>query len=84
MFSGKSLDKREAGTGVDSLDATKMAAYVQDGGWRTSGGGNLTTGASGATTSGALLGGCQKFTNIRFGSIDYPSFGTGLYSCDEI
>jgi len=69
VFSGKSLDKREAGTGVDSLDATKMAAYVQDGGWRTSGGG---------TTFGALLGGCQKFTNIRFGSTDYPSFGTGL------
>ncbi|CAD6226081.1 unnamed protein product [Miscanthus lutarioriparius] len=52
-----------------------MAAYVQDGGWRTSGGG---------TTFGALLGGCQKFTNIRFRSIDYPSFGTGLYSYDEI
>ena len=32
----------------------------------------------------ALLGGRQEFANVRFGTIDYPSFGAGLYRCDKI
>jgi len=77
------MEKRDAGAGVDSKNVAKVDAHVQAGGWRARGGAGHTTGGPGIEASGDLLGGYQRDANIKFGMIDYPIFGAGLYRCES-
>jgi hypothetical protein len=61
-----------------------MDTNIQGGGWKMSGGVYCAIGEPGVTAFGDLVGGYQGVANVRSGSIDYPSFGAGLYRCDEI